>query len=158
VIHAFLLSLLFALASTRKPDFSGVWRLDTAQSTFRQAPPDDLLVKIQHHDPVLIQTMLLVSANGEQRQTFTYDTRGVDVAFSTGAGEGYTRAWWNGTELIIESVLHAQARTLSFADHWSLSADGRTLQMAHVDDELAGQRVLFERASSDAEAKFRHDP
>jgi hypothetical protein len=39
------------------------------------------------------------------------------------------------------------ARDAYFKDHWSLSDDGRTLTMAHRDDDLAGQTSVLERSS-----------
>ena len=46
---------------------------------------------------------------------------------------------WDGQELVIESRMNARGREFYFKDHWSLSDNGRTLTMAHRDDDLAGQ-------------------
>lgn len=151
----FLLPLLFAVLGESKPDFSGFWRLNLETSTFRTQPPKEILVKIQHQEPTLIQTMLIVAATGEQQQTFTYETGGVESTVSIAGGEGRSRAHWNGSEFVIESVLQAASRTFHFSDHWSLSPDGQTLRMAHLDDDLAGQVAVFDRASSDIDARFK---
>jgi hypothetical protein len=130
------------------PDFSGVWRLNLEKSTFRGPAPKEILVRIQHREPTLTQTMLVVAADGgEQRWAFTFDTSGGESTNTSAAGEVQTRAHWeDGPELIIDSVLRTPARTFHFSDHWSLSADGRTLTMAHPDDDLAGQVAVLEKA------------
>src|SRR5947208_1295394 len=103
-----MMPLAFALAPHSRPDFSGLWRLHLEKSTFPRGPaPKEILVKIEHREPTLIQTMLVVAADGdEQQQTFTYDTTGGESTVATCGGEGQTRAHWNGSELVIESVLN----------------------------------------------------
>jgi hypothetical protein len=113
-------------------------------------------VKIDHRDPNLTQTMLIVAADGgEQQQTFTYETDGRESTNKTALGEGQSRAHWNGSELVIDSVLNTPNRTFHFSDHWSLSSDSQTLQMAHQNDDLAGQVAIFEKAPPDAAARFK---
>jgi hypothetical protein len=140
--------LAFAFGAPTQPDFSGVWRVNLDKSTFHGQPPRELLVKIEHVDPALIQTMRIVAADGrEQRQTFIYETTGRESTNKMGDNEVLTRARWNGAELIIDSVMKTPTRTYHFSDHWSLSADRRVLQMAHRDDDLAGQVAILEKAS-----------
>jgi hypothetical protein len=105
---------------------------------------------------MLTQTMLIVAADGgEQQRTFTFDTSGSESTNTTAAGEIQSRAHWNGSELVIDSVLRTPSRTFHFSDHWSLSPDGQTLKMAHPDDDLAGQVAILEKASPDAAARFK---
>jgi hypothetical protein len=129
-----------------KPDFSGSWRLNLETSTFRGAAPRPLLVRIEHDEPVLTQVMHVVSASGaEQQMTFTYDTSGTESTHAIAGGDLRSRARWKGSELVIESELTTTGGTFRFEDHWSLSADGQTLRMAHVDDALAGQVAVLEK-------------
>jgi hypothetical protein len=112
-------------------------------------------VKIQHCDPTLVQTMLVVAADGgEQRLTFTYDTTGGESTIAVASGEGPSCAHWNDSELVIESELKTPSRTFHFRDHWSLSANGQTLRMAHRDDDLAGQIAVLEKAPPEVAARF----
>ena len=154
----FMMPLAFALAPHSRPDFSGLWRLHLEKSTFPRGPaPKEILVKIEHREPTLIQTMLVVAADGtEQQLTFTYDTTDGETRNATGAGEGQSRAHWTGSELVIESKLKTPNRTFHFEDHWSLSADGQTLRMAHLDDDLAGQIAVLEKAPPEAAVRFKH--
>jgi hypothetical protein len=138
------------------PNFSGIWRLNLEKSTFRGPVPREILVKIDHRDPTMVQTMFVVAADGGQQVlTFTYDTIGGESTNAVGGGEAQTRAHWNGSELVIESELKTPNRTFNFRDHWSLSENGEVLQMAHLDDDLAGQIAVLEKAPPEAVARFR---
>ncbi|HMF97270.1 MAG TPA: hypothetical protein VKE96_23385 [Vicinamibacterales bacterium] len=138
------------------PDFSGVWQLNLEKSTFRGPSPREILTNIEHREPMLIQTTLIVAADGgEQLWIFTLDTSGSESTNTTTAGEVQSRAHWNGSELVIDSVLRTPGRTFHFSDHWSLSHDRQTLKMAHPDDDLAGQVAILEKASPDAAARFK---
>lgn len=151
-----MMLLAFALAPPSTPDFSGLWRLNLEKSTFRGQAPKELLVKIQHSEPTLVQTMLVVAADGGERLlTFAYDTAGGESTNAVAGGEGQSRARWIGSELVIESELKTASRTLRFRDHWSLAPDGQILRMAHLDDDLAGQVAVLEKAPPDIAARFR---
>ncbi len=150
-----MLLLTFALAPQSRPNFSGLWRLNLEKSTFRGQAPREILVKIQHRDPTLVQTMIVVAPDGAERLlTFTYDTAGGESANAVAAGEAQSRARWSGSELVIESKLKTPNRTFDFRDHWSLSHDGEVLRMAHLDDDLAGQVAILEKAPTQAAARF----
>jgi hypothetical protein len=132
-----------------------LWRLNLDKSTFPRQAPKEFLVKIQHREPTLTQTLLVVGADsGEPQLTLTYDTSGSETTNRAPGGEVQSRATWSGSELIIESVLKTPARTFHFVDHWTLSSDGQTLRMEHPDDDLAGQISVLEKAPPDA-ARFR---
>jgi len=60
----------------------------------------------------------------------------------------------DGEELVIESSMKTPDRTFHFKDHWSLSDAGRTLTMAHPDDDLAGQVSVLEKAPPGAATNF----
>jgi hypothetical protein len=80
----------------RIPDFSGLWQLNLARSAFRGPAPQDILIKIDHREPRLIQTMVIVTAGGEEQQlTFAYDIGGGESTNATPSGEVQSRAHWN---------------------------------------------------------------
>jgi hypothetical protein len=107
-------------------------------------------MKIEHREPLLIQQIRLTNAGGmEQRITFRYET-GAETTNSVGEATVRTQARWEGMELVIESRMKTPSREAHFKDHWSLSDDGRTLTMAHRDDDLAGQISVFEKSSQAA--------
>jgi hypothetical protein len=130
-----------------RPDFSGVWELNFERSILRGSAPKRVLVRIEHREPRLIQQIHLTKADStEQWMTFTYETD-AETTNSIGEATARTQARWEGTELVIESWMKAPGREFHFKDHWSLSEDGRTLTMAHRDDDLAGQISLLEKRS-----------
>ena len=130
-----------------RPDFTGVWEMNLERSILRGSAPKRILVKIEHREPRLIQQIHLTNAGGtEQRMTFTYETD-AETTNSVGEGTARTHVRWEGMELVIESRMKTPGREVHFKDHWSLSDDGRTLTMAHRDDDLAGQISVLEKSS-----------
>ena len=130
-----------------RPDFSGVWEMNLERSVLRGPAPKRVLIKLEHREPRLIQQIHLTDAAGvEQGLTFTYET-GAETTNFVGEATARTCARWEGTELAIESRMKTPAREFRFKDHWSLSDDGRTLTMAHRDDDLAGQVSVLQKCS-----------
>jgi hypothetical protein len=128
-----------------RPDFTGVWEMNFERSILRGSAPKRILVKIEHRETRLIQQIHLANAGGtEQRMTFTYETD-TETINSVGEATARTHARWEGMELVIESRMKTPGREFHFKDHWSLSDDGRTLTMAHRDDDLAGQISVLEK-------------
>jgi hypothetical protein len=137
-----------------RPNFTGIWKLNPEKSTIRGSQPKQILMNIEHRDPTVIQQILLTDANGaEQRQIFTCRI-GTEVKNSVGGVELRSGSQWNGQELVIESRMNARGRDFYFKDHWSLSKDGRTLTMAHRDDDLAGQISVLEKMPDANSALF----
>jgi hypothetical protein len=137
-----------------QPDFTGVWELNLERSMLRGSAPKRMLVKIEHREPRLIQQIHFTDASGaEQRMTFRYETD-AETTNSVGEATARTHARWEGRELVIESRMKTPGREFHFKDHWSLADDGRTLTMAHRDDDLAGQIAVLERRSETNTTSF----
>jgi len=131
-----------------RPDLTGVWEMNVGQSTMKGSVPQRVLMEIKHREPRLIQQILVINAGGaEQRITAVYETN-AETINSIGEVPVRTRAMWHGMELVIESRMRMPDREVCFRDHWSLSADGCTLTMAHRDDDLAGQISIFEKKAT----------
>ena len=130
------------------PDFTGIWTVNLEKSVLLVAIPRQILVKIEHREPALVQQVFVVSADGqEQRQTFTIGV-GAETRNAVSGMPVRCHARWDGQELIIESWMTTPKRVVSFKDCWSLSSDGALLTMAHRDDDLAGQITLLERGTA----------
>jgi hypothetical protein len=110
-------------------------------------------MEIEHREPRLVQKIHLTNADSaEKRMTFAYET-GAETTNSVGEAPARSSACWEGEELVIESRVMTPCREVHFRDHWSVSDDGRTLTMAHRDDDLAGQiSVLEKRSPTDGSA------
>ena len=137
-----------------RPNFTGVWKLNLEKSVMRGALPKQILMNIEHQGPTMIQQIILTDANGaEQLQIFTCRI-GVEMNNSVGGVKLRSSAQWHGGELVIESRMNTAGREFCFKDHWSLSDGGRTLTMAHRDDDLAGQVSVLEKMPNAESARF----
>ena len=129
------------------PDFSGVWEMNIARSALRGPTPKRVVAIIEHREPKIIQQLLITKVDGaEQQMTFRFATD-AETTNAIGDASGQTLAWWEGEELVVEFRMKTPSRDVCVKDHWSLSEDGQTLTMAHLDDDLAGQISVFERKS-----------
>ncbi|SRR5258706_9142925 len=137
-----------------KPNFTGVWQLDATKSHMLGRPFTRMIAKIDHREPTLVQTVVVVDANGGRQQLrCEFLTSGEESVNGVGTGQLRSRVSWEGEELLIESWLAVGEHALHFRDYWLLSNSGETLTMEHRDDDLAGQVAVVERAP-DAEAEF----
>ena len=137
-----------------KTDFTGVWRADLEKSVLRGSAPKQILVKIEHREPLLIQQILVADAGGpERRQTFIIEV-GANTINTVNGTPARSRAQWEGKELLIESWMKTPDREFHFKDYWSLSDDGLVLTMTHRDDDLAGQITWLEKLPAAEAAKF----
>ena len=152
---AFVASVSTGSSTSRKPNFTGVWQLNLEKSKLQGQPVKQLLVKIEHEEPKIVQKILVRYANGnEQSMTFAFETTGQESTNSMGGAVAQTKAHWEGTELVIESAVKAGERELHFRDHWFLSGDAQILTMEHRDDALAGQISVLEKAPPSAVVRF----
>ena len=128
-----------------RPDFTGVWKFNISKSTMRGSAPQQLLMRIEHREPTIIQQILSTDGTGsEPRQTFAIEV-GTETFNPIGGVTARSFARWEGSELVIESRMKTPEREFHFKDHWSLSDGGETLTMAHHDDDLAGQIAVLEK-------------
>ena len=108
---------------------AGLWEVDLARSRLMGPPPRRVLMKIAHEGDELKHAMLVTRPDGtEQRAVATYRPRP------------------DGDRVVIETTYGGR----EFRDYWSLSDDGQTLTMAHLDDALAGQISILTRPMSAA--------
>ena len=130
-----------------------MWELNLERSILRGSGPKRIAMEIEHREPRLVQKIHLTNADSaEKRMTFAYET-GAETTNSVGEAPARSSACWEGEELVIESRVMTPCREVHFRDHWSVSDDGRTLTMAHRDDDLAGQiSVLEKRSPTDGSA------
>ena len=137
-----------------KTDFTGVWKANLDESVLRGPARKQILVKIDHRGPLLIQQILVADAGGpERRQTFIIEV-GANTINTVNGTPARSRAQWEGKELLIESWMKTPDREFHFKDFWLLAGDGQTLTMTHRDDDLAGQITLLEKLPPAQAADF----
>jgi hypothetical protein len=152
---AFLATLAVGDAQSR-PDFSGIWQLNVEKSTLRARTPGQILMKIEHAEPNLVQQILVTQKDGaENILVFTYETTGRETRQPQAGETARSRAHWEGAELVIESWMKTKDREFHFKDYWSLSSEHGTLRMTHRDDDLAGQTSVLDKAPPEAAQKFK---
>lgn len=127
-------------------DFTGTWKANLEKCKFLGPPPKALTMKLDQSQTELRQEIVVTRPEGnEDRMTLKCAINGEQNRNSLNGKPIRGSASWQGNELVIESWLKAGERELHFRDFWSLSDDRKTLVMEHREDDLAGQRTVFER-------------
>ena len=150
-----VLTFLLAVPLAAAPNLSGNWILNLAKSQYGQFPaPEIMMRQIQHKDPALSMSTYQKGAQGEVTTDLKYSTDGKPVV--NGANQG--AAHWEGDKLVIETSRDYQGTKLSQREEWTLSVDGKTLNIAtHVklpNGEFDVKQV-FEKAPGPAGGKAR---
>ncbi len=111
---------------TAKPNFSGEWKLNVANSNFGALPPPAFITRsITHAEPMLTIVEQQRSDLGDQNATRKYLTDGTETSFVANGADVKSSARWNENMLVVISIVDAIG--LTFNDRMSLSADGKTL-------------------------------
>jgi hypothetical protein len=115
-----------AASAADKPNFSGDWKMNVAQSNFGALPgPSSIARKITHAEPSLIIVEQQEGGLGDQTTTRKYTTDGSDMSFESGGAVVKGNAAWEGDALILTSTVDAMS--VKFTDKMTLSGDGRLL-------------------------------
>ena len=131
-----------------KPDFTGHWRADLAQSKLLGLQPKAMTMHIDHSDPDLRQEIVVTKEDGSEEQvTFRCRTNGEPDQCRFNEKQVRGSAQWQGDELVIEIWIENGGREFYLCDCWSLSPDGQTLTMEHRNDALAGQVAVLRRTN-----------
>lgn len=132
LVLLFVHSAASAWTQDAKPNFSGTWNLDAAQSDFGPAPPPDSLVAvIDHKEPNVKITITQRSSMGDvtNERTFTTDGKENINKTRTMAGDADLKSTskWDGKKLLTASKMEMPGATVALNDSWELSADGKVL-------------------------------
>lgn len=127
-------------------NLTGTWNADLSRSRFVGSSPKGLTVKISHIEPELTEEILVTRLDGSmEKVSFKCRTDGTLGTNQLNGKEVPGSARWQGDNLVIESWMQAGERTVHLCDHWSMSSDGNTLSMEHINDDLAGQLTVLYR-------------
>jgi len=111
-----------------KPDFSGTWKMDPAQSDFGGGPaPEAFSRKIQQADPSLILTDEQTSQLGHEKTVRKYTTDAKETTYQWMGSEVKSAAHWEGNTIVIVGKVDAGGAEIVVNSILSLSADGKTL-------------------------------
>lgn len=116
------------------PNFSGVWKLNTAKSDFGVMPaPDMRMDTIDHSDPTLKVSRKENGPEGAREYVLSMTTDGKETVNSLGGADAKITAAWDGPGLVINFKLKIQDNDIAIRQVATLSPDGKTLtNKAHV--------------------------
>ena len=123
-------------------DFSGRWLANLDESVFVSRTPRRLTAKItQSADRLRVE--MRVSFEGSDDSRMVFDASIVDGDEVRSGSVALAR--WMGGDLVVETHFESGGLEVALQERWFLSGDGTRLTMAHKNDALAGQTVVFAR-------------
>ena len=139
VIATALVMALFIIIAPAKADFSGTWILDKTKSEGLPPGMDQTMTVVQTGDKLSLETKV-ITEQGEQVVADSYMLDGKEAEFTPKtpggqSGKGKRTAKWsadgNGIEVNENSTFDGPegAVNLQMTRIWTLSADGKTLQI-----------------------------
>src|SRR5215469_18404121 len=127
-------------------DFTGTWKADLSKTKLIGGHPKEIVVRIDHAEPMISVDMLFAPADGApHRIEFKGRTNGEQFQNLVLGSSWSSTIQWVSWELLIESNVNQNGRHFYFRDFWSLSDDGKVLTMIHRDDDLTGQVTVLNR-------------
>lgn len=118
-------------AKPTTPNFTGTWKLNIAKSDFGQTPvPESLVDKIEHKETAITLNSTRVEQGATDAVTLNLTTDGKENINTVHGAEVKTKLKWEGTMLLLDSMITVEGGSISLKDKWSLSADGKVLTIA----------------------------
>ena len=129
-MHRLLVLLIAASAlhAATKPNFSGDWKLNLAQSDFGKAPPPHAMSShIEQNDSQISVVSKTSSPEGSYSSEYKWVTDGRDNVNTVHGNEIRASVIWSGPALIANAETSVHGVALTLVDRWTLSDDGRVL-------------------------------
>jgi hypothetical protein len=124
------------------PDFSGVWTLDEARSLRRMPDQPWKRMKVDHLNTevkcVPVESPAFETKKGN-RMLMHFATNGKETAHPLGEASGKSIAKWEGSALMINTIVNSPHRSYTQMDRWKLSRDGNTLTIRRQVVTLHGE-------------------
>jgi hypothetical protein len=144
------LTLVLGIAQAQtRPNLSGTWKVNISKSEFGHGPaPEARTDIIVHQEPNLKDTITQSNSQGEITYDMNYSTDGKETTNTIRKNEFKSIAHWEGDQLAIESKGSMGGAATTLKDHWSLSADGKTLTLQRHAARTIGsteQKIVFEK-------------
>jgi hypothetical protein len=115
-----------AATVSKKPDFSGDWKMNAAKSNYGQIPaPTSFVRKIFHAEPKLMIVEEQSGGGSDGTVTRKMTTDGKPTSIDINGTPVTCSATWDGTALIATTAVDSAGVT--FTDKMSLSEDGKSL-------------------------------
>lgn len=122
------------------PDFSGTWRLNPDRSNARNAlAKPAVLLRIKHSGNE-IHCDAYTSSDGDTAPVRArYLTNGQETRNHDGAVTLKSILKWEGSALLVNTLVSGRDRSHSVMDRWKLSRDGQTLAIRRQVVTLKGE-------------------
>lgn len=122
------------LAADERPNFTGVWKADLSKSSFGpMTAPSRFERRVMHLDPDLQITTTQVTDRGEMKNEVKHFTDGRESTNSIRGAQVKSTLGWDGKALRIDSKLTIQGADIKTLERWTLSPDGKSLEVtSHI--------------------------
>lgn len=127
------------LSGATKPDFTGKWKLNVAKSDLGGQPIKELIIDIDHKEPLLKYTA--TGSTGEQEFSETAEVR-TDGTPTRGENGITTKVHWDGSVMVVE--FSNEEAGFSGVARTKLSADGKTYERDMVTKSRDGEQKRHE--------------
>lgn len=131
-----------SLASAADPDFSGTWKLDQARSEIRRSLDRPWsLMKVDHKDTD-IHCVPVDAGPGAPKAgplAMRFATNGKETTHPFGEASGKSIAKWEGSALMINTIVSSPRQSYTQMDRWKLSRDGKVLTVRRQIVNLHGE-------------------
>jgi hypothetical protein len=120
---------LTGFASTQqpqKPDFSGVWKFNPEKSKLQIRPPSSSTFVVDHKEPRFHLSRTHVYDGKPDIWSIDLTTDGKEVVQQEGDRTARVRLYWEGKDLIFDSVIVSKDRQATNVVRYNLSPDGKT--------------------------------
>lgn len=118
-----------AANTAAQPNFTGIWKLDPAQSSFGPVPgPESRVDTIEHTEPTIkIKSVQKGTMQGDLDYSFTLTTDGKPSTINFLGTDATNTAYWAQDILTVDTSTTFQGADLTIKGLWSLSEDGKTM-------------------------------
>ena len=135
-------ALAVPAVAAEKPNFSGDWKMNTAQSNFGPLPgPSSVVRKITHTEPSLVIVEQQEGGLGDQTTTRKYTTDGSDMSFEASGATIKGKAVWEGDVLVLTSTLDEMG--VKFTDRMTITGDGKLTSAVHISSPQGDVDILI---------------
>ena len=131
------------LSFAADPDFSGIWTLDESRSELRRRTPQPWIRMQVEHKDAEVRCVPVEQPHPEPKKAsrvmLHFATNGKETAHPIGDATGKSIAKWEGSALMINTIVNGPQRSYTQMDRWKMSRDGRVLTVRRQIVSLHGE-------------------
>ncbi len=130
--------LFSACAWASDPDYSGQWKLNSTLSVVGSLPepPASTLIIVEKGARIHCTS---VPRDGAAPASWDYTTDHREAKYKIGDTSRSSILKWEGTALLVNTLVNTRDRSYSVMDRWKISRDGRTLTIRRQIEGMLGE-------------------